>query len=70
MTMLGRSMVGIPSRLEDSHFSLETISKIIEDTFVSELKEYLGIKVEVLQDLDFTERHKVIEITTYQPNQN
>ena len=64
MTMLGRSMVGIPSRLEDSHFNLETITKVLEDTFVSESKEYLGIKVEILQDLDFTERHKVIEITT------
>ena len=57
-------MVGLPSRLEDSHFNLETITKVLEDTFVSESKEYSGIKVEILQDLDFTERHKVIEITT------
>ena len=64
MTMLGRSMVGLPSRLEDSQFNLETITKVLEDTFVSESKEYSGIKVEILQDLDFTERHKVIEITT------
>ena len=70
MTMRGRSMVGIPSRLEDIHFNLETITKVLEDTLVSESKEYKGVKVEVVQDLDITERHKVIEITTFQPKQN
>ena len=46
MKMRGRSMVGKLSLLDDVHFSLETITKIIEDTLSSESKEYLGIKLE------------------------
>ena len=56
-------MVGKLSLLDDVHFSLETITKVIEDTLASESKEYLGIKLEVVEDVDISERHKVIEIS-------
>ena len=70
MTMRGRSMVGIPSLLEDVHFSLEAVTKVLEDTLTSESKECIGVKLEVVQDLDITDRHKVIEVTTFQPKQS
>ena len=63
-------MVGKLSLLDDVHFSLETITKVIEDTLASESKEYQGIKLEVVEDLDITERHKVIEISNVIPKQN
>ena len=52
--------------LEDSQFSLETLTKMIEDVMASESKEYLGIKLEALKELDNSERHKVIEMTNCQ----
>ena len=63
-------MVGKLSLLDDAHFSLETITKVIEDTLASESKEYQGIKLEVVEDLDITERHKVIEISNVIQKQN
>ena len=63
-------MVGKLSLLDDAHFSLETITKVIEDTLASESKEYQGIKLEVVEDLDITEIHKVIEISNVIPKQN
>ena len=33
-------MVGKLSLLDDAHFSLEAITKVIEDTLASESKEY------------------------------
>ena len=66
ITMRGRSMIGIPSMLEDSSFSLETLTKMIEDVMASETKEYMGIKLEALKELDNSERHKVIEMTNCQ----
>ena len=62
-------MVGKLSLLDDVHFSLESITKVIEDTLVSESKEYQGIKLEVVEDLDITERHKVISISNILPKQ-
>jgi hypothetical protein len=53
--------------LEDSSFSLETLTKMIEDLMASETKEYMGIKLEALKELDNSERHKVIEMTNCQP---
>ena len=63
ITMRGKSKVGIPSVLEDSYFSLENLTRKLEDILQSETKEYLGIRFEAIQDLDSSERHKVIEIT-------
>ena len=67
MKMRGRSMVGKLSLLDDVHFNLETITKVIEDTLASESKEYQGIKLETVEDLDITERHKVVEISNVTP---
>lgn len=50
--------------LEDPYFTLEHIVKTLEETMVSENKEYLGIKWEIVNDL--ADRHKVIELTSTQ----
>ena len=44
--MRGKSKVGMSSVLEDSHFTLEILTKKLEDILISETKEYLGIKFE------------------------